>query len=370
MRFIPIILISFLSPIIMWAQTIPITNLFDNKVFYNPAFVGNNPGVSSVTMTNRLLFRPNSGPLTLNMLIGEYNTCKKPNLGLGLIINQQNEGDGRLKTNLIRPIISYKLKLNESIILTPGFQFNFQNNNIDWSKLVFSDQLDPIQGNIYTSTNTNVDWNSTYNMNVGIGLKLNFYYPILKIFKNLKIHRLFNASPIIYTIKQYGYLGGSINNWGNNNDGLLGSNLIQRTIVLHGALSIPLSNNNFKFNIIPYGRFLQEEFSTNTYRIMDIGGSMHMKNGFVSIGHRNSKSAITSFNSFIFGLAPTVPLRTKQSQALRFSYHIDINYNVSTFANVINHEFSLVYLFNLNGCSQSYKVSICERKDIGILPPF
>jgi hypothetical protein len=348
------------------AQSIPVTNLYDNRMFYNPAFVGNNPGVSYVTLTNRLLYRPNSGPLTLNMAMAEFNSCKLPSVGFGLIANQQNDGDGRLRTNLIRPIVSYKVKITESVLATAGIQFNMQNNYIDWSSLIFSDQIDPLRGNVFTSSNANANWVSTNNVNVGIGGKVDYYIKPFKLFRALKLHRIFSELRRVYDNKYYGNLGISYNNIGNNNDGLLGNNIVQRTRIIHGALAIATAGakNNLDLEIIPNFRHQLEIFGTTRYQILDIGAYMQTNIGYLSFGHRTSRNFRASYNAVILGIAPSIKMNNNSKDAIRIAYHIDINYNagnrVNAFANIVNHEISLIWMFNTKGCGKVRKVSICE----------
>jgi hypothetical protein len=364
-RSLAILLVIISSKV--FSQSIPITNLYDHRTYYNPAFVGNNPGVSNATLTNRLLFRPNSGPLTLNMAMVEFNSCKLPQVGFGLIANQQNEGDGRLKTNLIRPIIAYKVKITENVLFSTGIQFNLQSNYIDWGNLIFSDQLNPLQGNVYTSSNVNANWTGTNNLNVGIGGKFDYLIRPFGVLKKIKMHRLFPKLKQIYDNGYFGNVGFTYNNAGNNNDGLLGNNIIQRTRVFHAGLAIPTAGFNYNLNleIVPHIRHQTDFFGKTKYQIIDMGAFIQTSIGYMTLGHRISDNFITKYNALIVGIAPTIKLNNNSRDALRIAYHIDLNYNTTNranaFANIVNHELSLIWIFNSKSCEKLHKVSICEN---------
>lgn len=356
------------------AQTLHFSNFFENKMFYNPAFVANNNGFKIASMTNKLMFRPNSGPFSLNMASLDLSYCKVERVGIGLMVSQQNEGDGRLRTNMIRPVIGFKLKLSENWLARIGFNANFQNNTIDWSKLIFSDQIDPVKGVYTTSSNANANWNQTYSTNFGVGAIISANLMPFKFLKKIRLLRKMNFISRHASDKYYTHVGLSYNNIGIVNDGLLQSNLQPGQWVLHAGTTIPIHayKDRSGLNATPYARLIREDYRGNgtNQDLLDIGLSMQTKYGYVFTAHRNNNSIISNLKSIIIGGAYIMPLGNKRTNALRLNISADINYNSNIIANNVNWEFGLNFLFNVTGCARTYKVSICEQNDIGILPPF
>jgi|GEM_PF-6077035 type IX secretion system PorP/SprF family membrane protein len=355
------------------AQSLHFSNFFENRMFYNPAFVANNNGFKILSMTNKLMFRPNSGPFTLNMASLDLSYCKVERVGIGLMVSQQNEGDGRLRTNMIRPVIGIKLKLNDDWLIRVGFNCNFQNNTIDWSKLVFSDQIDPVKGVYTTSTNNNANWNQTYTTHLGTGIIINTYLRPIYWLKRLWIFPRSNFIRNNTNIKYYTHIGLSYNNFGKLNDGLLQTNILPGQWVLHAGTTIPIHayKDRSGLNAAPYARLIREDyhgFGTNQ-DLLDIGLSMQTKYGYVFTAHRNNNSIIRNLKSVVIGGSYIMQIGHRKENALRINISADINYNSMVIANNLNWEFGLNFLFNATGCS-NIKVSICDKKEIGIVPPF
>ena len=78
------------------------------------------------------------------------------NIGVGLILLSDSQGDGTLKTSKIGGTVSYKLKFNKDWQLKFGIESAFSQSRLDWEKLIFFDQLDPAFGTLDGFGNTNV----------------------------------------------------------------------------------------------------------------------------------------------------------------------------------------------------------------------
>ena len=69
--------------------------------------------------------------------------------GLGLIAMQDVAGEGLLKTSSIGICQSFERPIPKIVRIRAGYNVTVVSKKIDFSKLTFSDQLDPYRGNIY-----------------------------------------------------------------------------------------------------------------------------------------------------------------------------------------------------------------------------
>ena len=121
------------------------SQFFHNPIYYNPA---------NVALDNGLRVRGNVrnqwGPIP-----GRFNTgCFSMDAaginktGLGIIALSNNEGEGRLRTMQAGLMYSYRPVETKNFRLQAGFGASFVQKRIDWSRFVFSDQLDEVFGNV------------------------------------------------------------------------------------------------------------------------------------------------------------------------------------------------------------------------------
>lgn len=68
---------------------------------------------------------------------------KRMNSGLGIMILADDAGDGTIRNTQINGIYSYRVEVNEYSNFRFGLEAGFTNSRLDWSKLIFYDQLDP-----------------------------------------------------------------------------------------------------------------------------------------------------------------------------------------------------------------------------------
>lgn len=144
-KYLIYIIISF-SFIIVKAQD-PIFDLsYQNRLLMNPAFCGNDGGGRfRVASFHHNQFINNRGPFNFTSASVDYGICRSP-LSVGMIIWNETQGDGLLKTNAGSFILGIGGPTSDFSALSGGMQLNLFNYNVDWSKYLFSDQLDPIKG--------------------------------------------------------------------------------------------------------------------------------------------------------------------------------------------------------------------------------
>jgi len=151
-----------LLQLIAIAQDPTSSQFFFNQLYMNPSFCG-------ITRDERagLGFR-RQWPGVSNAKFETYDCwgdIYSPflNGGLGIMISQDVAGDSKLKTTSGSIMQSFEYSIRKVVRMRAGYGVSVVNKRIDWSKMVFSDQLDPVLGNIYTSNvNRQQDRNRTF----------------------------------------------------------------------------------------------------------------------------------------------------------------------------------------------------------------
>lgn len=127
------------------------SQFYNNPLYYNPALSGINSGLNINTQYRVLWPRINSDFRTFNFTIDveEINVSG----GLGIIASSWNEGNGFIKSTKFGGTYSYRfIVIPRQFIIQTGFEASYIEKGVDYSKLVFSDQLDPVYGNVNPSS--------------------------------------------------------------------------------------------------------------------------------------------------------------------------------------------------------------------------
>lgn len=136
------------------AQDAVFSQFFNMRTFLNPAFVGIERG-SVTNIGYRKQWPSISGHFTTYAVAGDFQV---PCIGGGLGFNvlHDDEGEAALQTNAFSLTYAYALRfpdnrggaksLFERANIHFGLRAGFTSKSIDWDRLVFSDQLDPIYG--------------------------------------------------------------------------------------------------------------------------------------------------------------------------------------------------------------------------------
>jgi type IX secretion system PorP/SprF family membrane protein len=133
------------------AQDPHFSQFYNQPVQNNPAFAGLGDGLRLGGIYRNLWQK----------IPGKFNTlCFAADIealnyggGLGIVAASDVEGEGYLSTNYIGGIYSYRFAIvPKHFIVQVGFQTTYVTQKIDFSKLVFSDQLDNELGKIYNTS--------------------------------------------------------------------------------------------------------------------------------------------------------------------------------------------------------------------------
>ncbi len=122
------------------AQDHVYSQFYNAPIYLNPALSGQFNGSFRMNMIYRNQWTAMSGDLSYLSTSMDYQ-FKKINGGVGLMFNSSSEGTAYLKRNNLAGTYSYTVG-SEGFVASFGMQAGITNRQMDFSKLVFSDQLD------------------------------------------------------------------------------------------------------------------------------------------------------------------------------------------------------------------------------------
>ncbi len=126
------------------AQDPQFSQFYAAPLYLNPAFAGAT-GQARVGANYRNQWPAiDANFTTISAFADFYNENK--NLGLGAIINRDQEGLLGLQSINIGLMASYDLKITKALSFRPGFQAGVYNRSINFDKLTFGVQYDPNTG--------------------------------------------------------------------------------------------------------------------------------------------------------------------------------------------------------------------------------
>jgi type IX secretion system PorP/SprF family membrane protein len=244
--------------------------------------------------------------------------------GIGIIITDDNAGDGTLGIFEVNAMYSYHLVLSRKLSLLVGFQAGWRQRTLDWSSLRFGDQIDNLYGFVRpTQEIPGVDQVSHVDFGTGFVLFSDMFY-----------------------------VGGAFHHLTEPDDPFLVESKLPMKMTFHGGAQIPIgrrvSNNASDQTTINPGILFQTQ------------GPNEQLNYLLSI----SKGAITGGLSFrhnfnnadamvvLIGFSP-------DRWTLGYSY----DYTVSKFSNQAGgaHEISLGYQFKCATKKTKYKTLNCPK---------
>jgi len=147
------------------------SQFFNAPIALNPALTGQFDGDLRVNMIYRNQWSAVGKLNYLNASI-DYNLPQFGG-GIGLMVNRSNEGTAYFIRNSMAATYAYSIG-GDSYVLSFGLQAGIANRQIDYGKLIFSDQIDPTTGYIPGSTSSAEApaFNNKYYFDSGVGINL------------------------------------------------------------------------------------------------------------------------------------------------------------------------------------------------------
>lgn len=140
-------IIAGLTALSVQAQDHIYSQFFNAPVYLNPALNGQFKGDIRASLIYRNQWSSIPGDLNYFSASVDYQ-IPAIKAGVGLIFNSSNEGNAYLRKNNMAAVYSYSVG-SDGFIVSFGLETGITNRSIDFSKLIFADQIDPRSG--YTS---------------------------------------------------------------------------------------------------------------------------------------------------------------------------------------------------------------------------
>ena len=133
------------------AQDPSFTQFYAHRNYLNPALTGLDPGMTVSAISRMQWMQADRGFRTYGAALELQEPYLRSGFGLGFLHNA--EGIGNLATTSIGFSYAYTIP-GEKNNLHFGLTTNWVQKSLDWSRFIFSDQLDPVLGNVNGTTAT------------------------------------------------------------------------------------------------------------------------------------------------------------------------------------------------------------------------
>ena len=127
------------------AQDHSFSQPFLNQLYLNPAYTGVNRGLRIGFNYRNQWTRVPRKLETFNLAL-DIQSIQTLSGGIGLLAYRNVEGEGFLATNSVGALYAYHLLVSKNFNINFGAYSGMMMKTIDWSRLQFTDQFDPVQG--------------------------------------------------------------------------------------------------------------------------------------------------------------------------------------------------------------------------------
>lgn len=164
-----------ISKLSVFGQDHSYSQFFSAPIYLNPALTGQFEGDIRMNMVYRNQWSGLSGTLSYFTASADLHIPKFAG-GVGLMFTRSSEGTAYLVKNNASATYSYSVG-SDDFVASFGIQAGFTNRDIDWSKLVFSDQIDRRLGYIPGSISSALppEISSKFYFDAAAGANIVFY---------------------------------------------------------------------------------------------------------------------------------------------------------------------------------------------------
>lgn len=303
---------AFLAVLAVQGQDASFTQFWANPLYLNPAFAGNN-NILRISGTYRNHWRYTPGRFDTYSAGIDMRLCNPGNIGIGALFVQDVEGEGLLTSTEGSFIFNYLIEKPDHFQIAMALQPRFIQKSIHWDNLVFSDQLDPVLGDIYTSGAEPPQLDSRTFFDAGAGIMLRFF------------SRLPNRREDMFT-----NVGLSVQHLFEPNESLLGDDSrLPLRATLHAGSIIPIGGTIARkpVYLVPNGRLEMQRFRTGLSRSLgayDLGAAIMRQPFLIGANYHSNLSWDTDNEravALLFGL--------KSVFANSFNYYLGYSYDMN-----------------------------------------
>lgn len=136
----------------------PVFSQFNaTPLLLNPAFAGTTyaPRISASYRNEWPSFADNGASAYSTYAISFDQFVPAFNSGFGVVVLADNAGGGLIKATSAAAAYAYRIEVNNDLSLKLGINAGFLQTSVDWDRLIFLDQLDPITGIVDPAGNPN-----------------------------------------------------------------------------------------------------------------------------------------------------------------------------------------------------------------------
>ncbi|MFT4762112.1 MAG: type IX secretion system PorP/SprF family membrane protein [Saprospiraceae bacterium] len=230
------LLFCLLTSFYSQAQDPAFSQFYANRIYLNPAFAGAQEGIKLTTSYRKQWTGVTGHFTTYSINVDVQEPCLSTGLSLTAFLDTQ--GEAALKTTGINAVYAYIIRFGNKGLLSGtnihiGLQGGFIQQRLDWNKLIFSDQLDPIHGNVNpTAATIGLETVGFADFAGGVVWRQKW-----KHFPGLRYKKQTIRSAIGVSIHHLHRPENSFNDLSTN---------IPRRYTIHGGLRIPIIGSNFR----------------------------------------------------------------------------------------------------------------------------
>ena len=292
------------------AQDPQFTQFYANPLYLNPAFAGT-ARCPRICMNYRNQW-PNLSGTYVTYSASYDQHIDAISGGLGLIVTQDDQARGTLKTTNVNLIYSYLLPVTREFSIKLGLQAGFFQKSLDKTKLNFGDMIDARRGFVW---NTNEVIPSTNKSNLDFG------------------------GGILGYSKRY-FIGAAFNHITQPDEGLQGTSKLPLKITGHAGAVIPLEKGGDSY-ISPNVLFMQQQNFTQLNL-----GLYFVRGSFVGgLWYRNSDAFIV-----LLGI---------QTDHFKVGYSYDVTVSKLSSNTAGSHEISMQMQFECRPKKKKYRTISC-----------
>ncbi len=138
-----VVIILLLSMKHVQAQDPQFSHLYAMPLHMGPSFAGATGGTRAAINGRNQWTAVKQEYNTVSIMLDHYFYGTRN--GAGIVLLRDQAGAGKLVNSTIQAQYAYSININKFIALRPGIQMSFAHRTIDYSKIVFGDQLDFIE---------------------------------------------------------------------------------------------------------------------------------------------------------------------------------------------------------------------------------
>lgn len=259
-----------------------------NPLYYNPALTGllpnGNPGLRINCVYRSLWTNIPSSFTTYSFSADLESPCIKS--GQGIIAMNDVEGEGKLRTSKIGGLYSYRITIEDKanrdkLIIQVGTEVDFVQKRVDWDRLVFSDQVDSLNGISLPTGNVHPNQETSSYADFHYGVVGRLYFPYR-----------YNQPTTALTI------GFAIHHLTQPNESILGLNSkLPRKLTVHGSWAFNIySGRGSRSSFVIGPSFMWEIQDVNSsfttdfvrpFQTYNIGFAISMLPLYASLAYRN-----------------------------------------------------------------------------------